>query len=154
MRLNVRAAVQFSLLSFMFCLLAPAVRAAEAREMKFEARLIWATNADKSPNPEHKAADADLQKLLGDLPLKWKNYFVVTNVPMTVTRHGATKVTLSDQCQVEVKDIDGETIEVALIGKGEPVLRRTQPLPKRKALVVGGKAPADNGWLVVLKRVD
>jgi hypothetical protein len=72
-----------------------------------------------------------------------------------VVREGGSKeATLSDKCKIEVKDIDGTSIEVALIGKGKPVLKRTQQLPKANMLVLGGEAPDSSGWLVVLKRIE
>jgi hypothetical protein len=139
-----------------FCLLLafPCV-AAPAKDLKFEAMLVWAANTDKSPDPNHKPVESDVLKKLKELPLKWKNYFVVNRVGFDVARGGAKEVTLSDKCKISVKDIDGvKNVEVSLIGKGEPVLKRTQPLPKGEMLVLGGDAPDETGWLVVLKRVE
>jgi hypothetical protein len=34
------------------------------------------------------------------------------------------------------------------------VLKRTQTLAEGKTLVLGGNAPDETGWLVVLKRTD
>jgi hypothetical protein len=50
--------------------------------------------------------------------------------------------------------VEGSDFEVSLIGKGEPVLKRTQSLPAADMLVLGGNAPDSNGWLVVLKRIE
>lgn len=63
-------------------------------------------------------------------------------------------MTMSDQCRIGVADVDGRHVEVSLIGKGEPVLKRIQPLSKGETLVLGGNAPDSTGWLVVLKRVE
>jgi len=121
---------------------------------KFEARLIWGTNDAKSPDPKHKKVEAEVEKKLADLPLKWKHYFEVNRKTLAVSRGGCEKAELSDKCSIEVKDLDGNKVDVSLIGKGEPVLKRTQPLPKSEILVLGGNAPNATAWLVTLKRLD
>jgi len=135
-------------------LLAFSTAAAQAKDLKFEAYLIWATTSETSPNREHKPVEADLRRKLGELPLKWKNYFLVKKAEASVPEKGSKEITLSDKCKVSIKDIDGKSLEVALIGKGEPVLKRTQKLPKGELLVLDGNAPDETGWLVVLKRIE
>ena len=136
------------------CLIACAAFAAEQANLKFKALLIWATNSETSPDRSHKPVDSEVRKKLSDLPLKWKNYFVVTNVTVLVPAKGSERAKLSEKCEVEIKDIDGKHEEISLIGKGEPVLKRVQPLLKDKMLVLGGNAPEETGWLVVIKRVE
>jgi hypothetical protein len=128
--------------------------AAQAKDLKFEAHLIWAANAEKSPNPNHKPVDAEVRRKLSELPLKWKNYFEVNRKQFMVAPQGSAKASLSEKCSIGVTDVDGKHIEVSLIGKGEPVLRRTQPLASGEMLVLGGNAPDETGWLVVLKRIE
>jgi hypothetical protein len=125
-----------------------------AADFKYEAQLIWATNDQKSPDPKHKPVEAEVRKKLADLPLKWQNYFEVNRKTIELSRGGTQKVALSDKCVIEVKDVGGRKVEVSLLGKGEPVLKRTQPLPKREILVLGGNAPNATAWLVTLKRVE
>ncbi|HEY9172323.1 MAG TPA: hypothetical protein VI136_08575 [Verrucomicrobiae bacterium] len=125
-----------------------------ASDSKFEAQLIWGTNDSKSPDPKHKPVEAEVQKKLSDLPLKWKNYFEVNRKTMEVPQGESTKAVLSEKCTVEVKELDGKKVEVSLVGKGEPVLKRTQPLPKGEILVLGGNAPNATAWLVTLKRTE
>ena len=52
-------------------------RAAQAQALKVEVQLIWGTNDPQSPDPKHKAIDADLAKRLSKSPYRWKNYFEV-----------------------------------------------------------------------------
>ena len=127
---------------------------AQAKDLKFEAFLVWATNAEKSPDPSHKPVNKEVRKKLTELPLKWNNFFEVNRKNLAVSRHESEKVELSAKCKIEVKDVNGKDIEVALFGKGQPVLRRTQPLSKGEMLVLGGNAPDETGWLVVLKRTE
>lgn len=128
--------------------------ASPARDLKFKALLVWATTAESSPNPKHKPVDPEVRKKLSELPLKWKNYFEVNQKDMVVKSRESAEVNLSEKCQISVKDVDGKNFEVALIGKGEAVLKRTQKLPKGELLVLGGNAPDSTGWLVVLKRIE
>jgi hypothetical protein len=135
-------------------LLAFAGANARAKELKFDAILVWATNAEKSPNPNHKPVGPAVRNKLKELPLKWTNFFEVNRKSLEVPQHGSEKVALSAKCKIEVTDVDGKEIEVALIGKDQPVLRRTQPLSRGEMLVVGGNAPDETGWLVVLRRTE
>ena len=61
----------------LFFLLAFGGAAAQARDLKFQALLVWATDAGSSPDRNHKPVDAEVRKKLSELPLKWKNYFEV-----------------------------------------------------------------------------
>ena len=130
------------------------VAAVQAKNLKFEAILVWAADVDKSPDPHHKPVGPEVRKKLKELPLRWKNYFEVNRKSLPMAQGGTGQVSLSEKCDLRVTDVDGKHVEVSLIGKGEPVLKRTQPLAKGEMLVLGGNAPDETGWLVVLKRVE
>jgi len=129
------------------------LQAADAK-LKLEAQLIWATTDHQSPDPSHKPVDADILKKLQDLPLKWTNYFVVNRKIMEVSTVGPVKMAMSEKCEIEVRHVGNGTVEVALFGKREPLVKRTQSLPKGETLVLGGNAPNATAWLVVLKRLE
>jgi hypothetical protein len=122
--------------------------------LKLEALLIWGTNDHHSPDPTHKPADPDLLKKLHELPLKWTNYFVVNRKVLEVPLKGATKAALSNKYEVEVKHLGGAKLEVSSFGKGKPVGKRTQPLPKSETLILGGNDKGGTTWLVMLKRIE
>ena len=128
---------------------------ARAAELKFQTQLVWGTD---DPNPpagkNYKPVEADILKKLRELPLKWKNYFEVKRTDFGVTPAMTKKVPLSDKCELNVLSQSNSTVEVALIGKGKEVVRRTQSLPKGQILVLGGNAPNATAWLVILKRTD
>lgn len=130
------------------------LRAAGSSELKYEAQLIWATNDKKSPDPKHKPVEPEVKKKLGELPLKWENYFEVNRKQFTVAKSGNTRLPMSEKCSIEVKQLEGDKVEVSLFGKGEAVLKRTQALPKGELLVLGGNAPNETAWLVTLKRIE
>lgn len=154
MRFNLSFFPRFAPLAFVCVMFALTVSGAPAKDFKFEAQLVWATTATNSPNPEHKPVEEEVQKKLNELPLKWKHYFEVKSENLRVSKNETREAKLSKTCRILVKDIDGKNFEFALIGKDEPVLKRTQKLPKGEMLVLGGNAPDATGWLVVLKRIE
>jgi len=126
---------------------------ASAAERKMEARLIWGTNEDKSPNPNHKPLDGDLARKLREMPLKWKNYFEVNRQTFTINTTNYTKVVMSKQCYIEVKD-KGDKVTVKLYGQGKQVNRVDKPLPKGEVLTLGGDAKDNNAWLITVRPLN
>ena len=126
----------------------------QAATLKLQVQLIWGTGDDHSPAPKHKPLESDVKAKLKDLPLKWSNYFEVNRKDFEVPASAATKVPLSEKCELEVKSIGGSKLEIALFGKGKETLRRTQTLAKGEMLVLGGNAPNATAWLIVLKRLE
>ena len=122
--------------------------------MRLEAQLVWGTNDKSSPNDKHTPVRPEVKKKLEDLPLKWSHYFEVSKQRFDVAPSSSTKVTLSKQCSIEVKNLGNSRIEVSHFGKGEHTLRRMQKLPKGETFVLGGNAPNATSWFVLLKRVD
>src|SRR5688500_17998660 len=95
--------------------------AAVAAERKIEARLIWGTNEDKSPDPKQKPLDAELAKKLHQMPLKWKNFFEVNRQVFTITDTNYAKVVMSKKCTIEVKDKGANNVTVKVYGDGTQV---------------------------------
>ena len=136
------------------CLCSQTLAAAEARDVKLEATLVWGTNEAESPNPEHKPVCAEVAKKLQELPFHWKYYFEVKRKQVTVTEGGTQKVVLSKDCQIVVKNLGKTVVAMDLIGKGESVTTIKKRLPKGEALVTGGNAPNFTAWFVVLKQAE
>jgi hypothetical protein len=152
MRLRTACAIAAWIFAALFFFSAIPARAASG-DMKIEAQLIWATNDKQDPNPKHKPVSPEIREKLSQLPLKWSNYFEVNKVPLDVPKANSRRGKLSEKCELEVKNLDGDQIEVALISKGEPVWKRVQALPKGEILILGGNAPNATAWLVALKRI-
>lgn len=146
------AIVGMGTLMMVFCWLGPTP--ALSTELKLEAQLIWGTNEPKSPNPNHKPVDEKVAQKLKDLPFKWSHYFEVTRKSFTVGRNETLQVVLSDECEIRVRQLEENQVELTLIGKGKRVGRITQKLPKSEMLVLGGNAPNYTAWFVVLHRKD
>lgn len=136
------------LVAFVFCVL-PA-RAA-AGEVKFEAILVWGTNDDKSPDPNHKPVSEAMKKRLKNF--KWTHYFEVARKEFKVGKD-EKKVEMSKDCVVIIKSLGDDQFEVSLIGKGKVVGTIKQKLHKDKCVVTGGDASNSTGWFVVIKRVE
>jgi hypothetical protein len=140
-------------LGFAALALATTVASTFAADRKMEARLIWATNDDKSPNPNHKPLDAELAKKLRDMPLKWKNYFEVNRQTFTINATNYTNVVMSKKCSIQMKDKTGNNVTVKLYGEGKQVNRVDKPLPKGEVLTIGGDAKDNNAWLITVRPV-
>jgi len=123
-------------------------------DKKIEVQLLWGTDSATSPNAGHKPVQPDVHKRLKTLPLKWHNYFMVTNVTLSVPRGQSAKAPISSKCAIEIKDLGQHNLEVSYFGKDKKVEKRTQSLPKGEMLFYGGNAPGTNAWLVVLKRLE
>ena len=136
----------------LLCLETLQVRA-ESGDIRIEAQLIWATNDKDDPNPKHKPVSSDIKEKLSQLPLKWSNYFEVNKEALQIPQGELRKAKLSEKCEVELKYLEGNKVEVALYNRGEPVLKRIQSLAKDEILVLGGNAPNRTAWLVALKRI-
>jgi hypothetical protein len=121
---------------------------------KLEAILIWGTN-DPAPNdPALKPVDPRTARKLGKLPFKWKSYYEVKRVAFEVAPGKRRRVTLSEECEILVRTVEGDTVELALRGKGKPVGKVTQSLPLGQDLVTGGNAENLSAWFVVLRRTE
>ncbi len=145
---------RFFLLAIAFCLFAAAALPAVAGPLKLEAQLIWGTKDAKSPDPKHKAVDPAVEKKLKKLPFKWDHYFEVNRKPFSVTEGETTRIVLSKDCEIKVRNAGKDVVEVQLFGKGECVGKISQSLPKDELLVMGGNAANFTSWFVVLRQQE
>jgi hypothetical protein len=146
-----RRAARFGLAAVAFLLTA---LSAVAADRKIEARLIWGTNDEKSPEPSHKPLDGELAKKLTDMPLKWKNYFEVKKLVFDINDKAYTNIVMSKKCAIEVKDKGNNNVTVKLYGEGKQVNRVDKPLPKGEVLVIGGEDKGNNAWFITVRPVN
>jgi hypothetical protein len=126
-----------------------------AADMRFDARLIWGTDDPKPPEGKnYHPAEAEVVKKLKDLPLKWNNWFVVNRTNFSARSGAPRRVMLSDKCELDVRNLGNDTVEIVLIGKGKEVVKRTQAFAMADTVVLGGNAPNSTAWLVFLKRIE
>lgn len=119
-----------------------------------EARLIWGTNEDKSPNPSHKPLDGELARKLREMPLKWKNYFEVNRHVFTINTTTYTNIQMSKKCRIEVKNKGGNNVTVKLFGEGKQVNRVDKPLPPGEVLTIGGDDKNNSAWFITVRPVS
>ncbi len=122
-------------------------------ELKVEAKLMWGTNDDKSPNPAHKPVDKEVAERLRKV-FKWKNYFVVNRQTKTIPSRGSNRFVLSDKCTIEITELEGPRVEVKLIGEGKEVNKTTKRLTKGEWFTYAGDAKNDCAWFVVITDLD
>lgn len=124
-----------------------------AGEIKLDATLVWGTDDEKSPNPEHKKVDSKVDKKLKKL-FKWKHYFEVNKKQFSLKDGETKKIALSKDCEIKVRNAGKDSVELQIFGKGECVGKISQALPKGELLVTGGNAANFTGWFVVLRQSD
>jgi len=140
-------------LGFVALVLMASLGAAEAADRKLEARLIWGTNEEKSPDASHKLLDGELAKKLSEMPLKWKNFFEVNRQVFSINTTNYAKVVMSKKCYIEVKDKGANNVTVKVYGDGKQVKRVDKPLPKGDVLTIGGDAKDNNAWFLTVRPV-
>ena len=126
---------------------------AVAEELKIEAVLIWGTNDDKSPDPNHKLVDAKTAEKLRKV-FAWKNYFEVSRKTGTVPNRGTNSLTVSKHCTVEIAELEGPKVSVLLIGKGKPQNRTTKTLSREESFVLAGDVKDGSAWFVIISQMD
>ena len=124
-----------------------------ASDLKLEAKLIWGTNDEKSPNPEHKQVDGVTKEKLCKV-FKWKNYFIVNRVTKPVPSRGSNHFKLSDECTIEIKELEGPKVEVKLIGKGKEVHKTTLTISKGQSVVYSGDDKNQSAWFVIITELE
>ncbi len=129
------------------------LRAAETAAT-LEAILVWGTNDPAPDDPALKPVDPRTARKLGKMPFKWKSYFEVERKAFKLDAGKRRRVRMSEECEIVVRSREGDTVEVALIGKGQLVGRVIQALPEGQTLVVGGNAENLSAWFVVLRQAD
>jgi len=125
--------------------------AATAGEAKIDARLLWAVQTPPTNSASLKLmSDQDIIQKLSHY--RWTFYYEMMRTNLLVG-DVTQNVTLSSNCVIGIKQITPNHFEFAVIGKGVPVVRMIQKLPKNDAVVFSGAGPeSESAWVVVLKR--
>ena len=125
-----------------------------AEEIKLEAKLIWASNAPKSPKPNHKLVDeATAAKLKKPFP-QWSYFFVETNVVKTIPSRGSNRFVLSKECTLEITELEGPRVEVKLVGNGKYVHRAIKEISKGGWFVYTGDDKHESAWIVIVTQLE
>lgn len=124
-----------------------------AEQTKIEALLVWGTNDETSPNPDHRALEKELAERLGKV-FKWKSYFLVTTNSVVIKDDGSVqKLKLSDKAVLEIRSLDGEKFEIKLIGKDKLVTTRTEVIKKGDLTALAGDVKkTDCAWFILIRQ--
>ena len=122
------------------------------RSAAFQATLVWGTNDPQPADSKLKPVDGEVAEKLGKLPFKWKYYYAVNRETFAVNSREPKTVAMSDECEIVVKTLDDDSVELALRGKGKKVGKVTQKLTGKQMLVTGGNCENLTAWFVVLSR--
>jgi len=131
-----------------FLLFAGATARAAVGDLALEADLVSGSN---DPQAKGTPVSPQILKKLKGLPLKWDHYFIVNSQQFSVAKNESKDVSLSDACQISVKNLGGQQVQLTLMGKGQNVGKITQSLKKGQTLVAGGNA---GNSIVVLRQAD
>jgi hypothetical protein len=142
-----------SRLFLVWLVLASSFLPVSAADLKLEAKLIWATDDEKSPDPSHTPVDPATAEKLRKV-FKWKNYFIVNKVVKVVPSRGSNRFELSKDCTVEIKELEGPRVEVTLIGKGKQVNKTTKTLTKGEWFTYAGDDKNQSAWFVIVAELD
>jgi hypothetical protein len=124
-----------------------------ADPLRIETALVWGTNDTESPNPKHKAIDADLAKKLSKSPYRWKHYFLVNHETVVIPEGQVKKnIKMSDHCVIDIKNLGEGRIEVMLHGDGRAISKNAEQLKDNWPLILAGNAKDDTAWMVVIKK--
>lgn len=124
-----------------------------AENARVELYLVWGTNAEKSSDPSHKPLPDDLGNELRKM-CKWQNYFVINRTNVTLLKQEPRKTEMSKKCVIEMKLLEGQRLEVQLIGEGIKRDKVIKPLSKKKSITFAGQDKNDTAWFVIIKQTE
>jgi hypothetical protein len=114
-----------------------------------KATLVWGTDDEKPADPHLKPANEQMVK--GLRHFKWKNYYEVTNVNVTISGTATNRVRLSPKCEVELRNADKSGLEAKLYGEGKLVYTKKGNIPAGEHWALGGDDPKNaSAWFVIL----
>ena len=118
-------------------------------------QLVWCTDKDKPADKKLENLDPKLGGKIRKI-FKWKNYFEVSRKVLSLPGDDGKRVKISGRCEVIVRELPGEQMEVALFGDkqlaGKAVQKYAPILAKGEHLVIGGDDKDNYGdaWLLVI----
>lgn len=131
---------------------------ADAPVGTYRVQLVWGTDGQRPVGKDMKPLDAAAASRLRQL--RWTNYFVTKTEFSPADAKEPRRVTLSDRCAVDLKEVEGGKLEVRMLSlkpgtEPRQVANRTiglDALKKGEMLVYAGdsKDRWDDCWLVIV----
>jgi hypothetical protein len=131
------------------------LRAAEAH---YQVQLVWGTDDPNAKSGDMKVLAPEIRERLRQL--RWKSYFVVKSEVASIPAKESKRVTLSDRCAVELKELPNGHLEVKMFSlkpgsDSKEVASKTMSLKELvegKLIIYAGdsKDRWDDAWLVIV----
>lgn len=132
----------------------PGTAAVSAADLSLKTQLLWGTDQQRPKESTYKEVDAKLKQKLGRI-FKWKNYFEINEQKVSLGTKDAKRLKLSAKCEIEVRFVDEQTLEIKLYGEGKltkTIRQSVKALSRGELAVLAGddKEKYDDAWFVVL----
>jgi hypothetical protein len=125
---------------------------------EYRVQLVWGTDEARPEGKDLKPLDEATRNRLRQF--RWKNYFVTQSKTSTAGVKEPTRVVLSDQCQVDLREVDATHLEVRMFnvkpgGETKHVASKRiglAELKKGEIMVYGGdsKDRWEDCWMVII----
>jgi hypothetical protein len=126
----------------------------QSNDLRLEAQLIRATQEEASTLSQNHPVEISVARRLRAINLKWQNFQEVNRKIFVAPPKKVTCVPLSASCNLEVKNLGSNLLEVKLLGKkGEAAHSVTQKVSRKDFLVIGGDDQAGAAWFVVIRTI-
>ena len=125
------------------------VDANAAGETSFQVQLVWGSDGERPKDKPIREVDPKLQEKLKGI-FKWKNYYEVNRMALSVPKDSSQKLKLSEKCEIQVQDMGASRIEIRLFGEGKLVVKKAQTVIPGEMIVLAGDSKDDTAWFVVL----
>ena len=127
--------------------LAPFTVSAAVKPLRVEARLIFASDSEESPEGGvHQPVGEKFQKRLQGM-FKWKHYYLAKQETVDLVLKKARTIKLSEECSVELTYLGNNQIECTY-GEGKSKVRKRQTLKPGEIFSIGGHRKNDTAWFV------
>ena len=127
---------------------------AVASDICLRTQLLWGTDEDKPADSSYRELDPKLKQKLSRV-FKWKNYFENSQQKVTLGGKDAKRLKLSAKCEIELRFVDDNTLEIKLFGEGKltkTIRQSVKALNQGELAVLAGddKEKYNDAWFVVL----
>ncbi|MBU6399236.1 MAG: hypothetical protein KGS61_02870 [Verrucomicrobia bacterium] len=142
----------------MFCALGLAVLVANPAAfgestppITYYVQLVWGTNQQAPERAPFRAVGQKLKRRLSRC-FRWTNYWEINSQAVTVAAGTVQKVTLSQDCKIEIQSTSSTTREVRLYRNDKLVRKSRADVRSNGMSIHGGDTTADGAWFVVIRR--
>ncbi|MSR42504.1 MAG: hypothetical protein EXS29_01820 [Pedosphaera sp.] len=120
--------------------------------LNVEVRLVWGTDDAKSPHADFKKMDPKLAETLRR-SFRWTEYYEGKMQKVQAPSETSQRVTLADDCYVELKNLGKSKIEVKYFTGTKQIGKTVNTLPPQNWLTVGSVDKSNSAKFVMMRLV-